>query len=309
MGKALTLPIKTACASAFVLWAGTGAALAAAPDIAAAEATSENLEKQSNTDQRPTLGLMGTIPIYWGEADGLFEQISGDFQAHWARKFLEQDYALAPLDYLSADNLSGSTYLLLAQPRGFSPEENVALDEWVKGGGQLLLFADPWMTGYSRFSIADRRRPQGIALLSPILDHWGLQLEFDDAEQEHSDHSEAAGEMFEEVGGVPIPVNSPGRFVLSEQAHTCQLSETAILARCAIGEGSVVILADAAVLDLAPPQGAQEAFSVLLSHAYVKNGENAGSANSDRLVSSKNGGKLRFSSLGKPPISTGEPPG
>lgn len=47
--------------------------------------------------------------------------------------------------------------------------ENVALDDWVRAGGARALFADPLLTFNSRFSIGDRRRPQDVATLSPIL--------------------------------------------------------------------------------------------------------------------------------------------
>lgn len=311
MSKALTLPIKTAfCASLALcagIGAGTGPALAAESDaeIIASDAPAE----ERVDDTHLGLGLMGTVPIYWGEADSLSQQISGDFQTHWARSFLEQDYSLAPIDYLSADRLAVHQRLLLVQPRGFSPEENVALDEWVRAGGQLLLFADPWMTGYSRFGIADRRRPQGVTLLSNILTHWGLSLEYD-PEQE-------AGVLFERIGDYEVPVNIPGRFVLADEAGVdegadaspCAISETAILAQCAIGEGSVVILADAAMLDLAPIGGAREGFALLLARAFGENGENAGRAVSDRIAAAEIGGNPRFSDLENRPHSVSEPPG
>src|SRR5688500_18207995 len=128
----------------------------------------------------PELGLMGTIPIYWGEAGDFGEVLAGSGNAHWARARLETDYQLSPLDTLDEDSLAGIDLLLLAQPRALSPAENVALDAWVRGGGRLLLFADPMLTGESRFAIGDRRRPQDVILLSPILDHWGLAVAFDD---------------------------------------------------------------------------------------------------------------------------------
>ena len=74
----------------------------------------------------PPLGLMGTIPIYWGEADGLDDLIGGRAEPHWARMQLEADFALRPLDYLSAAAHAGLDYLLLAQPRALSGEETVA---------------------------------------------------------------------------------------------------------------------------------------------------------------------------------------
>ncbi len=222
----------------------------------------------------PTIGLMGTIPIYWGEAAGFDELIAGEAPPHWARTVLERRAALAPLDYLSEQALAPHRYLLLAQPRGLSGEENVALDSWVRGGGRLLLFADPWMTGASRFHIGDRRRPQDIALLSPILAHWGLEmLAAPDAGDGH-DHS---GIEFVSLDEQLLPVNTAGQFALSGSSGDCTLRLNGLLADCRIGQGEVLIMADAAILDLAGPYAhAETGLDSLLTQIFPQIGENAG---------------------------------
>lgn len=273
----------------------------------------------------PDLALMGTIPIYWGEAASLAELLApenpeetggpgehgegehgeaGYGEAghagphplhHWARERLEERFRLIPVDYLSGEVLAGHERLLLAQPRALSPEENVALDRWVRQGGRLLLFADPWMTGESRFGIGDRRRPQDVALLSPILEHWGLRLEFVEAQAPGIAQRDIAGG---EIAGsdtptarmpVNLPVNLPGRFAALESASPedraldhrpdrarCRLAGEAVLALCRLGEGRIVVLADAALLDIAGPwPGAPEALALLTQIAFDA-GFNAG---------------------------------
>jgi hypothetical protein len=222
-------------------------ALVAALLILATGCRAEEAPPPDAAGPRPELGLMGTIPLYWGEAAGFGDTLSGGASAHWARAQLEGRYALHPLDTLSEQSLAGLDFLLLAQPRALSGAENVALDAWVRAGGRLLLFADPLLTAESRFAIGDRRRPQGAILLSPILSHWGLQLEFDD--------SQPAGPAY--VGeAARIPVALPGRF---SSAGDCAVEAGGVLARCTIGEGRVVALADAAVLDLYEPDPAAPA--------------------------------------------------
>src|SRR5690606_21415089 len=189
--------------------------------------------------ERPELGLMGTIPIYWGEASGLEEVLAGGSAAHWARARLEAHYRLRPLDTLHEGSLAELDLLMLAQPRVLSAAENVALDRWVRDGGRLLLFADPMLTGESRFAIGDRRRPQDVIMLSPILAHWGLGLEFDDA---RSDDRPVVP-----TSGTPIPVNRAGTLVGREGDADCRI-DAEILAECSIGRGRALILADAALL-------------------------------------------------------------
>jgi hypothetical protein len=240
------------------------AALATLLAAVAAPATA-----QAADGARPALGLMGTIPLYWGETDGLDEIVDGTAEPHWARGELAKDYELRPLAYLDAAALAAFDYLLLAQPRALSGEENVALDAWVRAGGRLLLFADPMMTGHSRFAIGDRRRPQDVTLLSPILAHWGLTMVFVE--------DQPFGMRRVEAAGAAIPVNLPGRFATPGTTGDCALSGERILARCALGQGTATILADAAVLDLHEPDpGAPAALRGLARLAFGESGENAG---------------------------------
>lgn len=223
---------------------------------------------QADDAPLPELGLMGSIPIYWGEAEDVAGLLGEDVAQHWARPQIETAYRLRPLDTLSEESLSGLDSLLLAQPRALAAAENVALDAWVRGGGSLLLFADPMLTGHSRFALGDRRRPQDVILLSPILRHWGLQLEFD-AEQPE-------GDVLVTGGGPALPVNLPGQFG-ALQGGNCQLSAGSVLASCRIGAGNVVVLADAALLDLHDPHpAAPPALDWLLDQAFADLGENAG---------------------------------
>jgi len=215
------------------------------------------------------LGLMGTIPIYWGEAPELGDLLDGGATRHWARAQLERDYALRPVDYLDDASLAGLDFLLLAQPRALSAEENVALDAWVRSGGRLLLFADPLMTGRSAFAIGDRRRPQDVILLSPILGHWGLELQFVD--------DQPTGPRVVRDGGLALPVDLPGRFAPGAGEGGCVLSADAVLARCALGKGRATILADAALLDLHDPDPlAGPALARLEQIAFGESGEIAG---------------------------------
>jgi hypothetical protein len=218
---------------------------------------------------RPPLGLMGTIPLYWGEAGDFGEVLGGASEAHWARAQLEREFDLRPLDTLDAESLAGIDYLLLAQPRALSAAENVALDAWVRGGGRLLLFADPLLTGESRFAIGDRRRPQDVVLLSPILDHWGLKLRFDEDAQ--------AGPRVIADGAAAIPVDLPGSFAVEAGAAECRLVAEDVLAVCNLGAGRAVVLADAAVLDLhEPAPAAPTALAGLVERSFGDSRENAG---------------------------------
>ena len=211
------------------------------------------------------IGLFTTLPILWSENADISAELSPDTQPHWARATLEAAGRIEPLDLLAGPNGAGPldklNRVVMAQPRVLSGAENVALDSWVRGGGHLLLLADPALTEHSDFALADPRRPQAVALLSPILSHWGLTLRFDDRQQ--------MGETSRAVMGVAVPVNLPGHFATEGQAN-CKLWSDGLAVTCAIGRGRVVALADAALLERDDPGGARTtAFVWLLEAAFV----------------------------------------
>lgn len=194
-------------------------------------------------DDKPVLGLFTSLPIYWAESYGLEGALDEGGEAHWARTTLEQAHSLVPLDTLEPEQIGTVRQLVMAQPRPLAPSENVALDDWVRGGGRLLLFADPLLTEHSQFALGDRRRPQDMVVLSPILSRWGLALEFDE--------DQPAGERTGNAFGVPLPIELAG--TLAKKAASapaeCTLSEDRVAAECSIGKGRVLIVADAALLE------------------------------------------------------------
>ena len=221
------------------------------------------------TAQRAAIGtgkpvaLFTSLPIIWTEQAGVRDMLASTGSAHWARAVIERRGRIVALDTLvgqSGLGLSAYDRAIIAQPRPLAPEENVALDNWVRNGGRLLMFADPLLTGESAFAIGDRRRPQDVVLLSPILARWGLELRFDDAQP--SGERESAGEG--------LLVNLPGHFAALPGGHDarCDLGEGALVARCRIGKGRAVIVADAALLENFGDPGARiDQFESLLDEA------------------------------------------
>lgn len=201
----------------------------------------------------PRAGLYSSLPIYWNESATVAGLLDSKQPPPWPRTALERDWTLVPLDTLARsgaqagakDGLGALDRLLLAQPRALAPQENVALDNWVRGGGRLLLFADPLLTADTAFAIGDKRRPQDVALLSPILTRWGLHLRYD--------LDQPAGERAVAVDGVSIPVNQAGQFALVPTAPgapaRCTLAGEGIVADCTIGKGRALIMADAALFE------------------------------------------------------------
>jgi len=218
-----------------------------------------------SAQKRPRLMLFTSLPIMWHEAPDLAAMLRTDAPPHWARRALEARYTLVARDTLLAPPLD-ARFLLLAQPRPLAPQENVALDDWVRAGGRLLLFADPMLTADSAYALGDRRRPQDIVLLSPILARWGLELRFDEDQRagEHDAARESTGET--------IPVNLPGQLALRPHGHDahCAILREGLVARCRIGRGRALIVADAALFEPSDAAGTRAAaLDSLLDQAFA----------------------------------------
>lgn len=212
-------------------------------------------------EPRGPLGLFTSLPIYWSEAEDLSAMLDPQREPHWARRLIEGQRELRPLDVLTPETLAPLEDVLLAQPRALAPAENVALDDWVRRGGRVLLFADPLLTEKSHFPIGDRRRPQDVALLSPILSHWGLELHYDEGGQ--------PDETMRDVMGAEVPSNLAGYFTTGGQAN-CRLWTEGFAVTCAIGRGRIVAVADAAVLEGADLTGKRPgALLMLLDTAFA----------------------------------------
>lgn len=206
---------------------------------------------------RERLGLMTSLPLYWPLDAGIDEIAGGRAPVPWQRAALERDWRLEPLDTLSpipgltpdapeTDPLAGLDRLAVIQPRGLSPADNVALDDWVRKGGRLLLVLDPFLTGEYDLPLGDPRRPADTALIPPVVARWGLEVSFAVAETPENTYGTR-----DLPGGIALPFAQPGLVrILPQGAKNCALaSGHDIMATCRIGKGSVTLLADAAAFE------------------------------------------------------------
>jgi hypothetical protein len=184
---------------------------------------------------KPPLLLMTALPIVWGEG-GAFDPNSRPAESYRA---LEREYQVTLLDAIDPDTLRGRRLMLLAQPRRLAPEELVALDAWVRDGGRILILTDPVLAAAREFPLMDIRRPPDTGLLGPLLDHWGLRLE--------------AGNRLHDLHYFPgagrqrrLLVDYPGR--LTATGNSCRVAGRSLVARCRIGRGEALVVADADLL-------------------------------------------------------------
>ena len=201
--------------------------------------------------KRPRLAIMTSLPIVWGEAasggsKGFAAALEGRAQSAPALVALERRFDVTMLNAADARSLPKPTdrdaILLMAHPAALSPAELVAVDGWVRAGGKALILADALLVWESPFAIGDARNPPVTSLLTPLLDHWGLELAL-------SAHDGAPiTQIWDE--GEPLLLPAPGYFVERREADgvSCTLTRGGIRADCAVGKGRVTLLSDADML-------------------------------------------------------------
>lgn len=238
------MPRRRIRAVAAALLALLGAGCDRAPAQSAAPGSGAPLEK---------LGLMTSLPLYWPLGAGVEEIASGRAAPPWQRAALEQAYVIEPLDTLApipglaagaapTDPLAGLTRVAVIQPRGLSPADNVALDQWVRAGGRLLLVLDPALTGEYDLPLGDPRRPADSALIPPVVARWGLAVQFDEAQGE--------GVSEQALGEAALPLALAGEVaIVDPSAAACTLLAENAAARCTVGKGTVTLIADAALFE------------------------------------------------------------
>lgn len=186
--------------------------------------------------ERPTLALLTSLPLMFGES---FSLVSGGSPA-LAR--IEQRYNVHPIGVADAASLAGLRILLMAHPRAQPAEALVELDQWVRGGGRMLLLADPQLSWPSERPLGDMLRPPPAFADTGLLAHWGVSL------------SGSSGARTVEVDGRRVSVATPGTL----RATRCQLLGNGLVARCRIGKGMATVIADADLLNVEPSGGADE---------------------------------------------------
>lgn len=178
--------------------------------------------------KRPTLLLLTTLPLLFGD-DFSVRQSGSE-----ALDKLETRYRVQPISTTSAAELAKGRLLLMAHPLGQAPEHLVALDEWVRRGGRVLLLADPVLDWPSKRPLGDPLRPPPSFIDTGLLGHWGLRL----------DAPDERGPQGRSLGGYEIVTSSPGAL-----SGTCRISADRLVGDCRVGKGRAIVVADADFLD------------------------------------------------------------
>lgn len=203
------------------------AAIAAAGGLMLAEPRREPPPRTEA--EKPVLMLLTSLPLVFPETFGLQEAGSPVLGA------LQERYRVRSIPVADAENLKDGRILLMAHARAQPATALVELDSWVREGGRLLLLADPMLEWESKRPLGDSLRPSPMFPDTGLLGHWGLRL----------DAPESRGPAERSIGSRRVLTASPGALFGS-----CAISADRLVARCRIGAGQAVVIADADFLDV-----------------------------------------------------------
>lgn len=194
--------------------------------------------------ERSPLLLLTSLPLVFGED---FSLQGGGSKALNA---LETRYRVVPISVTDRAELAKGRLLLMAHPLAQPAEDLVALDAWVRGGGRVLLLADPLLEWPSARPLGDPLRPPPMFMDTGLLAHWGLRL----------DAPDQRGPKSEKLGGYDVATVSPGVLY-----GGCHISADRLVATCLVGRGRATVVADADWLDVDRIDGAGHNLDALLS--------------------------------------------
>ena len=186
----------------------------------------------------PAVTMLTGLPLRWSGDGGIAAMIA---------KGTNDDPALARLTAAGPVSLVDSLVdhipppggaLLLAHPRALAPQELVAIDAFVRGGGRAVVLADALSGWPARHPLGDPRNPPVTSLLTPLLDHWGVTLAAAPA-------TEGAA-LSADVDGARLRLFSAGRF--DRLPQQCRTFAGRRVARCPVGEGEAWLVGDADLL-------------------------------------------------------------
>ena len=178
--------------------------------------------------EQPVLMLITGLPLVAGE------RFAVDAFGSPALTRLEQDFRVRPIGISDRASLGRGNLLLMAQPRAQPAEALVDLDRWVRAGGRVAILADPRLDWPSERPLGDALRPPSDFADTGLLAHWGLTL----------DAPAVAGAVARRLGNSTVMASSPGT-LRRGAAGACAILNDGFVARCRIGKGTALIVADA----------------------------------------------------------------
>ncbi len=201
----------------------------------------------SNPDQ-PKIGLITSLPVDGGMTPGM-GGIGGTPTPPWQimdqmRDFFEVERLDMKVDQIDED----IDVLVLAQPDGLSETAAYAIDQWVLGGGPVMVFVDPNLESGNNLAGGMPGGAGDIANTKTLIEAWGMSLE----ENVIASDLNAAVRVNTAMGGRPVISDYPAWMNLQADALNAEDAITGDLKNVTLATAGVLKVVEDSGLDIRP---------------------------------------------------------
>ena len=186
----------------------------------------------------PPATMLTGLPLRWTGGGDIAAMIAEGARDDPALARLEASGPVKLVDSLVNNVPPRGGALLVAHPRALAPQELVAIDAFVRGGGRAVVLADALSGWPMQYPLGDPRNPPVTSLLTPLLDHWGVTLGASPVGETQA--------VAVDVDGARLRLFSAGRF--DRLPRGCRAYGGRRVALCRIGAGEAWLVGDADLL-------------------------------------------------------------
>lgn len=186
----------------------------------------------------PAVTMLTGLPLRWSVSSSIAAMIAEGTNDDPSITRLTATGPVSLVDSLADHAPPPGGVLLIAHPRALAPQDLVAIDAFVRGGGRAVVLADALSGWPTRHPLGDPRNAPITSLLTPLLDHWGVTLGAAPTGESES--------LSVDIEGARLRLFSAGRF--DRLPSSCRAYAGRYAAHCRIGRGEVWLVGDADLL-------------------------------------------------------------
>lgn len=186
----------------------------------------------------PAVTMLTGLPLRWSASSSIAAMIAEGTNDDPSITRLTATGPVSLVDSLADHAPPPDGVLLIAHPRALAPQDLVAIDAFVRGGGRAVVLADALSGWPTRHPLGDPRNAPITSLLTPLLDHWGVTLGAAPTGESES--------LSVDIEGARLRLFSAGRF--DRLPSSCRAYAGRYAAHCRIGRGEVWLVGDADLL-------------------------------------------------------------
>ena len=130
------------------------------------------------TDEKPTIGVLTSLPIFGMPSNPMMEQMGQRGQSPWAFiTELKNDFTVEQVSTTVDEIDKKYKVLIVFHPKNLSPKTEYAVDQFILRGGKVIAFVDPSALVDSQGGNQMMGGMPGSSTLEKLFKAWGISME------------------------------------------------------------------------------------------------------------------------------------